>query len=534
MIIDRTKVFCRNNKRLLFIIALAVLAAFSGFYLYMANYKNYGATSSFLILLTLVAVVGLILGFLLYRYLEKKKGTDWALPRVFFLTLLLLGTCYSFVFTPFSVPDEGYHWRASYAYSDVLLGKVDDSSVLTMRADDYRLEVDGASIALSAAQYAAEREKAQVWSDCQEVVESPAKDYYSVAANLPQVRLLSASGIAIGQMLGLSSLLTFMLGRLFNFLGFALLVYAAVRITPLGKQIFMGCALLPMTLHVAASYSYDAVGIGLAFLLTALCLKAIYDPGLISKKLLIAIAITGILLAPWKMIYVLLMGLVFLIPKERFANSRQSKYIKTAVCLVVFTVLLLLKLTALTAVTGITSAGGDGLDHKGEEVGTFYSLNDVIDSPLSVAFLFVNTLFYQVDFYYQTIVGGSLGWFQVEIASPWALVASFTVLLLATALVSPRDEMTLSPRGRLMAILIVSAGFFATIAAMFFGWTFNTETVIQGVQGRYFLPLLPLALLVLRTSLIKFEVDPKELILFSFMFLNLVYLGYIFAKAVVL
>lgn len=531
MIIDRTKVFCRNNKRLLFIVALAVLAAFSGFYLYMSNYKNYGATSSFLILLTLVAVTGLILGFLLYRYLEKKKGTDWALPRVFFLMLLLLGTCYSFVFTPFSVPDESYHYRATYAYSDILLGKVTDDSVLVMRMDDNQV---AEGIALNASQYASEREHFQVFSTNQETIEVPADGYYSIASNLPQVRILSALGLTLGQLVGLSGFLTFMLGRLFNFLGFALLVYAAVRITPLGKQVFMGCALLPMTLHVAASYSYDAVGIGLAFLLTALCLKAIYDPGLISKKLLIAIAITGILLAPWKMIYALLMGLVFLIPKERFVNPRQSKYIKAAICFVVVAVLLLLKLTALTAITGITSTGGDGLDHRGEETGTFYSLNDIISDPLSVAFLFVNTLFNQADFYYQTTIGGSLGWFQVGIASPWVLVAAFTILLLATVFISPADDKVLSLKRRLISLLIVVAGGVSVIMAMFMGWTFNSEAVIQGVQGRYFIPLLPLALLVLRTSLIKFEVDPKELIPFSFMFLNLVYLGYIFAKAVVL
>ena len=35
-----------------------------------------------------------------------------------------------------------------------------------------------------------------------------------------------------------------------------------------------------MTLHLASSYSYDAGIMGLAFLLTGMCLRAVYGEGL--------------------------------------------------------------------------------------------------------------------------------------------------------------------------------------------------------------------------------------------------------------
>lgn len=60
---------------------------------------------------------------------------------------------------------------------------------------------------------------------------------------------------------------------------FAVLVYSAVRITPIGKNVMMTAGLLPMTLHLASSYSYDAGIIGLAFLLTGMCLRAVYGEG---------------------------------------------------------------------------------------------------------------------------------------------------------------------------------------------------------------------------------------------------------------
>ena len=66
-----------------------------------------------------------------------------------------------------------------------------------------------------------------------------------------------------------------MLGMLFNLLYGALLIIFSVRITPVGKKVFMAVALLPMTLHLLGSHSYDVGTLGLAFLLTAFILPPV-------------------------------------------------------------------------------------------------------------------------------------------------------------------------------------------------------------------------------------------------------------------
>src|SRR5699024_12061008 len=50
----------------------------------------------------------------------------------------------------------------------------------------------------------------------------------------------------------------------------------SVRWAPFGRRVLAAAALLPMTLHLAASFSRDSVLLGLAFAFTGLCLRAIF------------------------------------------------------------------------------------------------------------------------------------------------------------------------------------------------------------------------------------------------------------------
>ena len=102
-------------------------------------------------------------------------------------------------------------------------------------------------------------------------------------ANPPYIKLPSALGIVLATLLNLGSFPLFYLGRFFNLLMFAALAYFAVRITPVGKNAMMVAGLLPMTLHLASSYSYDAgiMGFGLpidGYVLASRVRRGPYEP----------------------------------------------------------------------------------------------------------------------------------------------------------------------------------------------------------------------------------------------------------------
>ena len=62
------------------------------------------------------------------------------------------------------------------------------------------------------------------------------------------------------------------------------------------------------------------------------------------------------------------------------------------------------------------------------------------------------------------------------------------------------------------------------MASMYLGWTFDTEPVILGIQGRYFLPVLPLFMLACRFSSLSFKVDNANLVIGAAIVLNCLYM----------
>ncbi len=63
------------------------------------------------------------------------------------------------------------------------------------------------------------------------------------------------------------------LARFANLLLYVLIVYSAIKLTPVHKWVFFLLALMPMTLYEAASLSADSFTIAVSFLLIALFLK---------------------------------------------------------------------------------------------------------------------------------------------------------------------------------------------------------------------------------------------------------------------
>ena len=127
------------------------------------------------------------------------------------------------------------------------------------------------------------------------------------------------------------------LGRLANLLVFAALAAWAVKITPCGRRVFAAAALLPMTLHLAASFSRDAPLLGLAFAFTALVLDAAFGPNAgrqLRPARTAALLLTGVLLAPAKMVYLPLAALVCLPAVQLGRHTRLKKTGYLAACLV--------------------------------------------------------------------------------------------------------------------------------------------------------------------------------------------------------
>lgn len=452
---------------------------------------------------------------------DVNQTTD---TKLFLASLTILGILFSGVFTPLSAPDEDFHFTASYSLSNFIMGKgyQSDDPLLMRRSDAEFYNQFAQNVDLSSNNYDyLNREYSQLFDSSDSEVQVITGRSHSVSQNLPQEKLASALGITLARLLNFGPAYLYLFGRLFNLAFYIVCVYIAFRITPIGRNIIAVISLFPMCLHLAASYSYDSFIIPMSILLTALCLRSIKAEGLFTIKEGSQILFVAMLLAPCKVIYSMVALLALFIPQGRFRSRKEELFIKLGCMMLVCMVLAggrLLDYCVNSASSG--SAVNNSMDYRGDQSGHFYTVSDVVNNPLR----FVKMLYLSLDQfgfeYLQRMVGGSLGWFQEEIASPHIYVVALTVVMGMSVISSDDDGDVLSFAASLAGIAVFVIGLVLVMLTLLVSWVFNTEGLITGVQGRYFLPYLPWLLISIRTSRFKFDGNLFPYLLMAMLFLN--------------
>lgn len=466
---------------------------------------------------------------------DVNQTTD---TKLFLASLTILGILFSGVFTPLSAPDEDFHFTASYSLSNFIMGKgyQSDDPLLMRRSDAEFYNQFAQNVDLSSNNYDyLNREYSQLFDSSDSEVQVLTGRSHSVSQNLPQEKLASALGITLARLLNFGPAYLYLFGRLFNLAFYIVCVYIAFRITPIGRNIIAVISLFPMCLHLAASYSYDSFIIPMSILLTALCLRSIKAEGLFTIKEGSQILFVAMLLAPCKVIYSMVALLALFIPQGRFRSRKEELFIKLGCMMLVCMVLAggrLLDYCVNSASSG--SAVNNSMDYRGDQSGHFYTVSDVVNNPLR----FVKMLYLSLDQfgfeYLQRMVGGSLGWFQEEIASPHIYVVALTAVMGMSVISSDDDGDVLSFAASLAGIAVFVIGLVLVMLILLVSWVFNTEGLITGVQGRYFLPYLPWLLISIRTSKFKFDGNLFPYLLMAMLFLNFYNLTRIFSIALTL
>ena len=274
----------------------------------------------------LVALVVLAIVFFGVRSALRRRI---ALHRLVFALILALGVAYTLVLPPYGAPDEKYHINQSFTlacrWANVFSSENWEMGHVPINMS-YRREHDFNA----ALQDQEEGTTVWAWQAFADGMFTLSPDDFDSHMSLeeaqtdsnPILYLPSAAAVFAGFLLHLGFVPVLVLGRLANLVCFAALAAAAVRFAPFGKRVFAAAALLPMTLHLAASFSRDSLLLGLCFAFTALCLRAAFGEKAPGRVLLIAIALAGLLFCPGKAVYLPLAALVLLIPSRRLPLPR--------------------------------------------------------------------------------------------------------------------------------------------------------------------------------------------------------------------
>ena len=409
-------------------------------------------------------------------------GSSLSMEKKSAFAAVLFGILLMVAITPNSAPDEAAHYSQSYGLSNYLLfqknkeeGDARDFD-LDMWEENFNSESGYTQIGKRLFEKRGSEENGKVWV--------PSSFTYPIMY-LPQ-----AAGLAVGRLLRVNVLTLYYLGRLFNLLFYSFCVYAAVKSVPLKKELFFGIGMMPMALHQAASYSYDAFTNGMAILWTALALRAILEKGPMEKKEYFTLILVGGLMAPSKVGYMILAGLLFLIPQRRFVHLNKPAAVGG----------IILSMAAFTAVFWLPAAiSGSSIHRSGDDV---FTLEAMLQQPVHV----LRILFYSAEENMLEWLAEAAG-FVFCGYSLWINVlipVVYLILLLALAQ-KKNSEPELGSRGRNRAAMLAIIGFGILMIEMveLFSWTPVVADRVYGIQGRYFIPLIPLVFLATETKSIQ-------------------------------
>lgn len=318
--------------------------------------------------------------------------------------------------------------------------------------------------------------------------------FFSTARNSPVPYGPQAVGIGVGRLLGASPILLLYLGRLSNLLIWLTLTSLAIRLTPMHKWVFVLLALTPMSLFQAASLSPDAFVNALSFVAIAywLHLAVGHVPELKGKHVAVLVVLT-VLLALSKQVYVLLVGLYLLIPIRKLGT--RGRYVLTG-----------LGLALLGAATIATWAW------------LFWDLyfparldRSVVFAPSAQLAYIVQNPWRYLETCWLTLRGdgwlywrmfiGVLGWLDTVLPTP--VYASYLFVLVAIAVIDNREVVLLSPVNRAAIWSVFGASVLVVMTTLYISWNALAFPVVQGVQGRYFIPVAPLLFLPLYSQKIR-------------------------------
>ena len=325
---------------------------------------------------------------------------------------------------------------------------------------------------------------------------SPYLDY-STIGYLPSI-----FGYHLARLFDLPFSICFRVSKFFNLLVFVLLVAYAIKTIKFGKRILAIIALIPKCLFLASQYSYDpAVFAGLSVFFAHLVNLYTDKTSKFDFKTALIMLASFSFAAFTKPIYAPLLLLSLFIPKSRFQTPKQSHLVKTGIA---STSIMLLIAYILPAIGG----GNISSDFRGGNTSVSGQISTILTHPIDFLHLLGNTAV--AEFSNKFLAYGN-NFSYISIA-PDPKLTNFnyiSLFLLFFFFLTDNSGNRLNKKQRLLTISTTLLTIILIWSALYVSFTPVGSSTIEGVQDRYFLPLLLPLLLCLQIPKIKNQISPK-------------------------
>lgn len=544
------------------IVGFIVVAYIQSLYvnLGVSHTRDYFLSKSYIILsvaaLLLILVSGIYLNF-----------TKFSIVKIYPFVMLIFGLGYMYVFPAMSAPDEIAHFISAYKISNKMLGKqatVKDGHVIIRAQDLWIEDVDGE---YTFDKSKSEEEKVLIPEEgshgkiiSSKLEETSYKVFYGKGDSrsnniyisfsgqnyekaqslhapvntIPSVYFLPATGITVARIMGLNSIYLVLFGRMANLILFILFGTLGIYFMPKFKEFIFLVSLLPTTIELAASYSYDAVMISSMIFFVSYVFFLAHEKKEFDIKDLVIVSLIAGLVLPCKMVYFPMLLMLFSIPlyKFKFRGKVDGKIKKeniafflTSAVVVLLSWVFAMYLVNRSTVVGYSTSNTSSLEWAGEES---YTIGYLLHNKLKAVKLFYNTLLLQLEYYHKTMFGAYLGHADDVVGIPYI---GFLVLNIGMifSVFGEAKEKQLLVKERVLTGISIFFVIFLVLLSMLIAWTPISSEFIEGVSGRYFIPVLLPLLMICRNNKIVIKDETKRNIIFLFILINAISLLKIFS-----
>lgn len=447
-----------------------------------------------------IAAVCILLSIITFIVLLLINSDRFILYAV--LLLLGYGLCYILALTPFSRPDDDYHFNSALMVSNMIMGEKDlqyieeeyletdrfvirkkitpelQATIVDRRSEDYILHI------LFAPSYIREiQDVCQTNRKVETERKIYATDRYDYLVN-PAEYLPAAFGITIGRLLHLSFTLTYWMGEVFNLLAYILIIVLSMKIFGRLKEMILLVASIPMNFHQAASFSYDMLLNAMSILIISYLLYLYHEADHVHWKETLITLVIAVIFVPIKVVYGVFLALFWFIPISKFRGKIDRLLKCLCISIIPFAFAFLARIEVIITKFNPYTAHVSGMG-AGKVV--CYGINDIFNTPGKILMLFIRTIVNRGKGWFLSIFGYSMAGLSIYI-STYLIYGCIIILVLAIWYYSSN-----MPGGCILfnSVMFITClcGISMVIMAMYV-CTPNTSGLIQGVQGRYFIPFL--------------------------------------------
>ena len=400
----------------------------------------------------------------------------------FLILAILFGLISILILPPFQSPDELSHYQRAYSVSQGQLFYSVKKGKIGLYIDD-ELSQYISTLDRLGGNVSEKYSYSDLYFD-QEMPKKPSAKsfkYFSTVETSFIAYIPSAIGILVSKVfrhfifqLSTTYLYSLYFARLFNLLVYIVLMYYSIKKTPILKKTMVTIGLLPMSIMLSSSCSYDGLIIGAACLLFAYAMNLIHGRKKeFDYKDMIVFIVTGFLLFFIKYVYILLLLLLFFIPEKKFKNKK-DKYIKIcSVFCIVFLLYLIFNIpNYINAVPGSPNE----------------QIKFIMNNPFKYLGILFDSMYKKFGIQLAWILGG-FGNLDTHFPG-FIYFVMFNYLILLFLFDSSARNIKKDYIFKIIVFLIVFSIIAGIYTALYVIWTPVGNKIIEGVQGRYFIPIL--------------------------------------------